>query len=155
LKDQTQGIVRLFQFDQINNVLLNCAEYQPSEMSPAYQHSRLQGFRFTPNSCNQGLKSIKALIKLQFVEVQSDTDLVLIDNLDAIQLMIHSIRNRDKGNDGLSKTQEIDAIRELNYDLRDKFPIEQFVCSFNPYGTARLERVVGGMIYCQHSHFQI
>jgi hypothetical protein len=98
LKDQTQGIVRLFQFDQINNVLLNCAEYQPSEMSPAYQHSRLQGFRFTPNSCNQGLKSIKALIKLQFVEVQSDTDLVLIDNLDAIQLMIHSIRNRDKGN---------------------------------------------------------
>ena len=141
LKDATQGIVRLYAYD--GTVLYDCATYDPSERSPSYVHEKIHG------SCHSracgGLKSIEALIKLAFVPVVNDSDLVLIENLDAIQLMIQSQREKDAGHLEAANALEADCFRENNYSLRDRYPIEQTVVSFNPFGTARLERVLGGV----------
>lgn len=151
VKDKTVGIVRLFQFDPINNVQLDCATYDPSETSPDYAHVKIRGapssvFNVCSGQSQCCSKTVDALIKLEFIPVQNDNDLVLIDNLDALQAMMLSIRNKTAGKSQLAGTLELDAIRELNYSLRDKFPLQQFECSFNPYGTAKLERVGIGMI---------
>jgi len=144
VKDKTQGVVRLYFFDPVNNVLWDCASYDPTETSPYYNFSRLVGFRQNRQVCP--LTKIQALVKLQFVPVNSDNDLVLIRNTRAVKHSIKMIRYEDEGEDTKAKGAEADAFRELNYELRDKFPIEQFVSSFNPFGTARFERVSGGFI---------
>lgn len=144
IKERTQGVVRLYFFDTANNTLWDCAEYQPNETSPSYLFSRLTGWRQNRTVCP--LTSIDALVKMDFEPVENDNDLVGISNVRAIKHMIKAIRAEDAAEDAGAKSAELDAFRELNYELRDKFPIEQFVSSFNPFGTARFERVSGGMI---------
>lgn len=144
VKDKTQGVVRLYFFDTINNVLWDCATYEPSETSPSYNFSRLVGMRQNRNVCP--LTSIEALVKLEFIPVENDNDIVGIRNTRALKFMIQAIRHEDAGDKEKAKDSEKDAFRELNYELRNKFPIEQFVASFNPFGTANFSRVNGGMI---------
>lgn len=151
VKDPTVGVVRLFQFDPINNVQLDCATYDPSETSPNYAHVKIRGapshiFNVCSGQSQCCSKTVDSLVKLEYIPVQNDNDLVLISDLDALQLMMLSIRNKTAGKTQIANQLELDSIRELQYGLRDKFPIEQFECSFNPFGTAKLERVLGGMI---------
>lgn len=143
LKDATMGPVRLYLYDSINDALVDCAKYDPNETNPQYLFSQIKGRR--PMNCTY-CTSVEALVKLQFVEVVNDTDLVLIDNLDALQLMMFAGRNRTASKLAEAQQLELDAIRELNYGLRDKFPIEQFEVAWRPYGTADFSRVSGGFI---------
>ena len=143
LKDKTQAEVRLYYNFPDNNDLLDAAEYAPSETSPLRMTSVVHGTR--PQNCSN-CSSVDALVKLEFIPVETDNDVVLIDNLDALQTMMFSSRYRTSGEIAQANALEIDSIRELNYGLRDKFPIEQFECSFNPFGTARLEKVTCGFI---------
>lgn len=142
VKDQTQGVLRLYFFD--GSTLWDCATYDPTETSPSYNFSRLVGFR-RGCVCNNPM-SIEALVKMDFVPVQNDTDLVQIRNTRAIKHMIQCIRKEDEGRLQEAAVSETNAFRELNYELRNKFPIEQFTASFNPFGTANFQRVSGGMI---------
>ena len=142
LKQPTQGIVRLYAYD--GTTLYDVATYDPSELSPNYTHEKLHGVCVS-RACG-GVRSIEALIKLEFVPVVNDSDLVLIENLDAIALMIQSQREKDAGHLEAANGLEGDCFRENNYSLRDRFPIEQFVSTFQPFGTARLERITGGFI---------
>jgi hypothetical protein len=82
------------------------------------------------------VKSIKALVKLQFIKVQVDNDLVIIDNEDAIALAIQAIKAGESGKVGKSAAFEASAIHDLNLQLRDKFPLDQTPISYNPFGTA-------------------
>lgn len=142
IKEKTQGVVRLYFFD--GTQLWDCATYEPTETTPSYNFSRLVGFR-RGCTCNN-LMSIEALVKMDFVPVERDTDLVQIRSTRAIKHMIQCIRHEDSSKYELAAIAETNAFRELNYQLRDKFPIEQFVSSFNPFGTASYQRVSGGMI---------
>jgi hypothetical protein len=54
--------------------------------------------------------------------------------------MIQSIKAGEAGDIESKRLFEAEAFRELNYELRDKYPLEQFTVSFRPFGTARLER---------------
>jgi hypothetical protein len=148
LKDRTQGVVRLYQWDGVNlnpdltpNVF-DLAQYDPSETSPDYQHSKILG-GVGPCGC---VRQITALVKLAFIPVFNDNDLVLIENQDAISNMIQSIRYREKGDADRSLQWEKDAFRELNYELRDRVPDEQFVVTFRPFGRESLNRKTLGMI---------
>ncbi len=146
LKDITNGMVRGYQWDGVsmngsNPLLLDLCSYQPSETSPDYLHSRLHGFR--PNS-HCAFNRITALVKLGFVPVVNDADLLLIENEDAVSHMIQSIRYKNSGDNARASSYEADAFRELNYQLRDRFPIEQLTTDFRPFGSASLSRVTGG-----------
>jgi hypothetical protein len=148
LKDVTQGVLRLYQWDGVNlnfdltpNVF-DMAAYDPSERSPDYQHSKMLGCGGPPGCARQ----ITALIKLAFIPVSDDNDLVLIENEDAIEHMIQSIKYREKGDAARAVQWEKDAFRELNYELRDRVPDEQFVATFRPFGPASLNQKTMGMI---------
>lgn len=135
LKDETQMPVNLFQYDPVNNVLLNCATYAPTETAPAYRKTELRGFRGRRGNCD-GASQIEALVKLEFIPVKYGTDLILIDNLDALKLMIQSIRNSEAGDEAGANRYEADAIHELNLELRDRFPLDQIPININAFGSA-------------------
>lgn len=148
-KDITNGMVRGYQWDGTslngaNPLLLDLCVYSPSETSPDYMHSRLHGFR--PNSTCCAFTRITALVKLGFVPVVNDDDLVLIENEDAIRDMVMSIKQKEAGDIATSKASEANAFRELNYQMRDRFPIEQFTSDFRPFGNAPLSRVTAGFM---------
>lgn len=151
IKDSTAGPINGYQWDgtslrdATNPLLFDLAHYAASETVPQYVHSRIRG---SGNSCAcSGNKQISALVKLAYVPIKHDDDLVLIDNMDALRDMIFSIREKEAGNLNQSQALELSAIRELNRQMRDRFPIEQFQVSFRPYGTARLEKQrIGSLI---------
>lgn len=149
IKEKTQGPVRLFQYDSDGDTLHDCAAYDPGETLPDYRHSRIQGFDrlCCGSTCSDGVKTLQGLVKLEFVEATADTDLVLISNVDALALAIQYARLSDSGKDGEAENKMLRAVKELNLELRDKFPLEQTPLSINAFGTAlpsrhRLGRVV-------------
>lgn len=148
IKEVTSGMLRLFQYDADDNTLHECAAYAPSETQPDYRHSRIQGYSqlCCPGSCNSQAKSLQALVKLEFIAATADTDLILIPNLDALALAIQWARLSDAQDDNADKMM-FRAVKELNLEMRDKFPEEQTPISVNGFGTAlpirhRIGRVV-------------
>jgi hypothetical protein len=144
VKDVTQGPIHLFWFDSDNNVMLDCASYNPQEIAPDYLTSKIAGCGIQNPATH--CSSIEALVKLQFIPVVNDNDMILFDNVEAIKMMIMSIKKQDAGENDAARQLDLDAIRESNYQLKNKFPIESFECAFSPYGTAHLSKVTGGFI---------
>jgi hypothetical protein len=138
VKDPTVGRVRGFQVDDAG-VQYDMATYEPSETNPDYVWTRVPVH-------NDGRPTvISALVKLAFVPVQYDNDLVLIENVDALRDMVMSIKAKEAGGDWL--TPERAAFRELNFELRDRFPMEQFPLDFRPFGDDTLRRQkIGSLI---------
>jgi hypothetical protein len=145
LKSTTLGNVRLYAVDA-NGVQLDMAVYSPSETSPQYIRNRIRGFERShfPNTCvttpntNCRLAQIQALVSLSFVPVVNDQDLVLIENVDALAMMVQSIKYREQGDPSNAANYERMAFRELNYELRNRFPDEQVILNFRPFGNDAL-----------------
>jgi hypothetical protein len=149
LKDVTLGMVRGYQWDgtSMNGalpLLLDLCVYSPAETSPDYLHSRLHGYR--PHSAGCAFTRVTALVKLGFVPVVNDDDLVLIENTDAIRDMVQAIKKKEAGDVSGAAAAELSAFRELNYQMRDRFPIEQLTTTFRPFGAASLGRVTAGFM---------
>jgi hypothetical protein len=141
LKDVTQGNVRAYMSDA-NGVLMDMGFYQPSETSPDYVRTRIPQWR---RGC--GVTEFTALVKLAFIPVKHDDDQVLIENEDALVNMILSIRNKEQQNVTAAMQFETLAFRELNYEMRTRFPDEQFNMNFKPFGRDTLARQrIGRMI---------
>jgi hypothetical protein len=85
-------------------------------------------------------------MKLAFIPVQNDDDQVLIDNVDALAMAFQSIKLGDSYDGGSRNGMMAQAVRELNLDLRDKFPIDQTPVRFRPFGTADLRRDAIGQL---------
>jgi hypothetical protein len=140
LKEVTQGVVRLYQYDASADLLHDCAVYQPTEISPDYRTTKISNLNQFKQKCGSqvcnGLKSLRALVKLQHVPIEVDSDLVLIDNIDALALAIQAAKQSDGYDSDGSEKLMARAVHELNLQLRDKFPIEQTTISINPFGVA-------------------
>lgn len=144
IKDETNGPVRGYQFD--GATLYDLAYYDATETTPEYRKSKIVGGgrNNRPGCCPS---QITALVKLAFVPVQFDDDLVLIDNLDALAMMVQAIKQSDSYDADQYEKMVLGAVRELNLDLRNKLPVDQTVVNFSPYGTASLNRLnIGRMI---------
>jgi hypothetical protein len=149
LKDVTNGMVRGYQWDGSSlsgssPLLLDLCVYSPAETSPDYMHSRLHGFR--PHQAGCAFTRVTALVKLGFVPVVNGDDLVLIENEDAIRDMIMAIKAKEAEDVAAATAFEANAFRELNYQMRNRFPIEQFTADFRPFGSAGLARVTSGFM---------
>lgn len=140
-KDETEGIVRLYQYDATNDVLLDMAYYEPTETSPAYQVSKIVGMGTCgcSTSCD-GLKRISALVKLQFVPVVNDKDIIQIENIDAVAMMVQALKLSDQYDVKTKQAMEMDAVRELNLELSNRLPINQIPVNVMPFGTASPDR---------------
>ena len=147
VRDKTSGPGRLFYYDSINNVLTDCAVYDPTDTAPDFRFTKIEGMAFNRTCCGiNGSKQVSALVKLQFIPVENDNDLVLIENLDAIGNMIQAIRKSDGGDSGGGETDTARAVHEMNLELRDKFPQEQTPISIRPAGAVGAYRARLGMI---------
>jgi hypothetical protein len=100
------------------------ASYQGGDINPKFLYSRLSGATvWLP---------VTALVKIGFSEVSADTDIIPLDNVDAIKSQVQAIRARESGNNG--DPFEKDALRRLVNQVNSRFPLEQFVVSFKPFG---------------------
>ena len=120
-KDLTVGNVRAWQyFSPFNNATL-CGIFAGGETSPEYLYSKIHGTR-----CDKTY-DISALVKLGFVAVQNPSDIVPIGNLDAIKSMVQAIKARESGGDGdqAADKYETTALRRLNMELNNRFPLDQ------------------------------
>jgi hypothetical protein len=131
-KELSQGNFRLYEYSTVNDTLRDLAVYAPSETEPNYLRARVSPIR---SGCGC-LTQLKMIIKLAFIPVVSDSDLILIDNEDALKLMIQCIKAEEANNRSAAREFEADAIRELNLELRDQYPDDTIPVSVNGFGSA-------------------
>lgn len=131
-KPVTQGVVRYYQWAPVGDYTYDLVWHDPGETTPMYRVSKLPAGR----SCC--LKSIEALVKLEFCPVVGDSDIVQISSLDSLADMMQSIREKNGGNIQEAQAFELSAVRELNLILREKFPTEQTVTRVNYFGNSPL-----------------
>lgn len=137
-KEVTQGNVWCYAYDPVANLMEDLAVWEPSETNPTYPRYRLSlPACCTGTECDTA-KSAVALVKLKYVPVVTDTDLVLIDNIGALKLMIQAIRAEESGDRTSARGFEMDAIRELNLELADEVPDDQIPVESAPFTGATM-----------------
>lgn len=151
-REATQANARLYEVDPIlydadatplvpdttEGYMRDLALYEPSETNPRYRKYFIKGFDSISTSCSESdgitLRKVTALVKLQFVPVVSLNDFLMIDDFDAIKLMIRAIRQEDAGNDEGAEALIMKSVREMNFTERDKLPNRTTVVRVNAVG---------------------
>jgi hypothetical protein len=118
VKDLTKGRVRLYAYNVADAVLEDLVTIDSSDQSPNFLRQTLS------TSCCGSSQGALALVKLAFVPVIDDNDLVIIQNQDALKLQIQSILASEANDFEMQRQYEVEAIRELNLELRDITPEE-------------------------------
>lgn len=137
-KDVTQGNVLLYEYDTTSATLRDIALYEPSETNPRYRRSVIDGFNCIPTACSENdgvrLRTVEVMVKLNFIDVRDDYDFLPIDNFDAIKFMIQAIRLEEANQEGQAEQKIVKAIREMNFELRDRSPGQQATIRVNMVG---------------------
>ena len=130
IEDGIQSTLRMYAYNAETNLLEDLAFYEPGETNPAYlkQTLRIPACCSSTNSCGS-TTPLLALVKLRFVPARYDQDLVLIENLDALKLMVQSLNYESQGDRTQARLYEADAVRELNVSLwerdqEDQVPVD-------------------------------
>lgn len=151
-KDATYGPIELYSVspDTGDEVLL--LTMQPSETTASY---RRYFFNNLPCGCcpdpgsTDNLVQVTAIAKLDLIPVVVDTDVCLIQNLEAL---IHEAQaNKYSESDSPSAKQmaqnsHIQAVRLLTGELSHWNGVDSPALNFAPFGSANLERISIGMI---------
>jgi hypothetical protein len=132
-KDVTQGQVFLYAYNAADNTLEDLAVYDPGETNPSYVRQQLSLSSPCCGGCATS-HSVIALVKLLFIPVKFPSDLVIIDNLEAIKAIVQSLKLREDYDYQGALAAEADAIRELNRQLEDESPDDQFAAAVHPIG---------------------
>jgi hypothetical protein len=129
VRQPTQGMAYLYEFDPSTGLRHDLAVYFPNETNPRYRRSRVlnHGPHHAKPDPATGVcwTGIEALVKLQFVELVTDQDFLLIDDFDALKLAIQAVKLEESNDSQAAEVKWVEAIRELNMELRDKFPDQQ------------------------------
>jgi len=129
VKEVTQCQVLAYGVDSTtSDTLEDLAIWDGSEISP----SRLRQRVFVGCGCDGTSSGVTALVKLAFVPVRTDEDWVLIDNLDALKLMIQCIKREEAGDRIGAREYEADAIRELNLQSLNEMPDNELPVDVEP-----------------------
>jgi len=132
LKDETTGPIRVYAYNATSDVLEDIAVYEPSETNPDYVRYHLNVPKCDETDCGAS-KPITALVKLKYIPAKLDSDLVLIQNLDALKDMMQAIKFKEANDIKSAREYEASAIRELNLELADENPIDQVTVSVEPF----------------------
>jgi len=138
LKDVTQGDFRLYAYDTANAVLEDVALYEPTETNPAFVRYKLSGACGTACCSTTSPFGVAALVKLKYLPIINDQDLVLIQNLDALKLMMQSVRCGEGQDFASAKAYELEAVRELNHELNDETPEDQIAVNVDCFSGSGL-----------------
>jgi hypothetical protein len=147
LLDEMDCPVNLFAYNATTNLLEDIAQYEPGETRPSFDRTRItiptffgSGLGISGGGCATGTcggtkSGLNALVKIRYPQrFRFDTDLVPIDNLDAIKLLIQSIKFGEAGDRTNAKEFEADAVFELNRQLEDDNADSDFAASNEVFG---------------------
>lgn len=145
-KDQTIGQVSFYQTDPTTGDQVLLLTMEPSELTASYRRYYIDPL---PTSCcatATGVQvnpvAVTAIVKMDLVPVQTDTDYCMIQNLEAIIEECQSIRLSECDTPGakqMAAERHIQAIRMLNGELGHYMGLQQPAILFSPFGSARLE----------------
>lgn len=158
-KDQTDGPLQFFQVDPTTGDQSLIHIMEPSEMVAGYPRYYYDAL---PSNCCTGLTSnccqalptndnlqVKAIVKMDLVPAQVDTDYLLIQNLEALIEECLSVHYSTM--DTMPAKQFVDfhhrnAIRYLQGELVHYLGAMRPAINFAPFGTANLNRVKVGTL---------
>jgi len=141
VKDPTECPINLYAYNATADVLEDLAQYEPSETNPQYSKYHLSmnwpnhgtGTVSGPGCC--GVKfGVLLRVKLKFIPAQVDTDALPINNVDALKMMIMSVKAEEAGDFQTAKAWELAAVHEGNLEIADEIPEEQFAVNNNVLG---------------------
>lgn len=87
-----RGYVSLFAVNPVNHAMFFLGKYHPDESVPGYRRYRILGADGTTDH------RIDLLCKVRFIKATRDDEVLLIQNLNALKLMIMAIREENSGN---------------------------------------------------------
>lgn len=153
-KDVTYGIVRIYQHDPVTADEVLLLTMQPGEQTAMYRRYYLndlpRGCCPGPSSSDASEVQVTAIAKLDLIPVVSDTDYLLITDLEAIINECQSIRMSEMDNP-TSQQMAIkfhrDAVASLNGQLNHFIGKDQIAVGFNPFGSAQLRRQKIGRLF--------
>lgn len=145
-KDLTLGPVQIFQVDPNTGAQVLLVTMEPSETTAAY---RRYLFNPLPHNCcpgptaPNGTVQITAIVKLEFIPMQVDTDYSLICNVEALTEEAQALRLSrvdNKNSKAMSQERHLQAVRLLNGELTHYMGLDKPAVEFAPFGSARLRR---------------
>lgn len=150
-KDVTVGPVRYYQHDPNTGDEVLLLTMQPSETTASY---RRYYFNNLPLNCCSAPGStqvqVTGLVKLDLIPVVSDTDYLLIQNLEAIIEECQSVRYSEQDNPSakqMAQERHLQAVRLLNGELNHFVGKDAVAVNFAPFGRARLRnQKIGNML---------
>jgi len=122
-RQATTGLAYLYEYDPATNTLRDLAVFQPNETNPRFRRSRILN---KPRNTNQpdanGIcwTNVDALVKVEYVPVVNLRDYLMIDDFDALKFMFQAINAEEARDYQSSETNIMQAVRELNFGLRNK-----------------------------------
>jgi len=141
VREATQGMAYLYEYDTVTTKLRMLATYEPNETNPSYRHMAIPALTCTPYSTDEyDVKTwqMEALVKLQYIPVENENDFLLISDFDALAMAIQSIKYDEAGDSENAEKYMLKAIRELNFELRDRSPADQLSVRVNVMGSNRM-----------------
>jgi len=111
-KPETNGNVRLYEYNTVLTTQRALAVYEPSETNPSYRRSFIGNLG---NNCENVQVTIMA--KLEFIPAKVDKDWLLIGNLPAIKDMCQSIRKSENNEFDQAVQWEARAVQALRREL--------------------------------------
>lgn len=137
VRQATQGMTYLYEvYDSTTNpvTLRALATYGPNETNPRYRQYMLENFCCV-NGCEDAngrrISSVEAMVKLAWVPLVNEWDFLLIDNYDALALMIQAIQYEKAGDYANSELFIRKSVNEMNLEDRVRQPEDQLVISVN------------------------
>lgn len=122
-RQATTGLAYLYEYDPVANTLRDLAVFQPNETNPRFRRSKIfnKPINSNPPDAN-GIcwTNIDALVKVEFVPVVNVRDYLMIDDFDALKFMFQAINAEEARDYQSSELNITQAIRELNFGLRNK-----------------------------------
>ena len=116
-KPVTKGYVSLFAYQSSDHAMWFLAKYHPQQTQPAFRRYKLSGRDSAVVD-----DSLVMLVKMRYVPVVDDTDVLTIQNLPALRVMCQSVHARNMGDTGNALTKQADAIRMLDQQLKSAHP---------------------------------
>lgn len=112
-KPVTKGQVSLYTYEPDTHRMYFLAKYHPRETQPSFHRYRITGCDFTDGN------NVMLRVKLGHVPLVDDTDVLLVQNLDALKLMAQAINLENAEAQDKAVGVEAQAVRLLLEQLGD------------------------------------
>ncbi len=141
VREATQGMAYLYEYDTATMLLRMLAMYEPNETNPAYRRMRIPQMSCRAHSTDaNGISTwqMEALVELQHIKIEHDYDFLIIDDFAALRYAVQARKLEEAGDFQSAEAFWDKAIRELNYRDRQKSPSDQLSVRVNVFGSNRV-----------------